>query len=120
MSEIDHADMDEPMERLREMADWLSDVKSDGETLLSRSVALEHSADIRTLIAENEALRVAVDAGQQVNRANHDLIAALRRERHAAVGLLRRTDPFTLTLAVGASELRGDIRAFLDSMEPKP
>lgn len=42
-------------------------------------------------------------------------IKALIAELKEARGLLERTKPFTSSLAVGASELHSDIRAFLAS-----
>lgn len=118
----DHAELKalaEPLARLNEMADWLSDVKSDGETFLSRSVALEHAADLRALIAENEGLRIQVETEKRLSVKNYNAATArateAERKLAEAQGLLGRTDPFTSSLAVGASELRADIRAFLST-----
>lgn len=51
----DHAEL----ARLAEMADWMAagDLGSEGSVLLAASVAAEHSADLKSLLAENAALR---------------------------------------------------------------
>lgn len=47
--------------RVAEMAGWLSD-SEDGETLLARSVALEHAADLRLILSANREMREALEA----------------------------------------------------------
>ncbi len=47
--------------RLADMADWMADGDpgANGSVLLSASVAAEHAADLKALIAENAALRAS-------------------------------------------------------------
>lgn len=79
------------------------------------------------LLSEMAALRERLETARIAREAHNRQIAQAERQRDEAhqryvdanearieaVGLLRRTDPFTSSLAVGAPELRADIRAFL-------
>lgn len=53
-------ELEDACSRVAEMAGWFSD-SDDGETLLARSVALEHASDLRLILAANRKMREALE-----------------------------------------------------------
>lgn len=71
----DHAEL----ARLADMADWMADGDpgANGSVLLSASVASEHAADLRAILAENAALRAeSENARTVVAWANNSLFGS--------------------------------------------
>lgn len=97
------------------MADWMAagDLGAEGSVLLAASVAAEHSADLKSLLAENAALR----ARENELIAGHAVaVMTLERKLAEAVGHLARLADW-IEHEVGAelpyAEGETDARTFL-------
>lgn len=93
----DHAEL----ARLADMADWMAsgDPGTNGSVLLSASVATEHAADLKALLAEVAALRGERDTWRQLaengaaGAVQHiDRATEAERKLAEAVGLLLGVD----------------------------
>jgi hypothetical protein len=83
----DHAEL----ARLADIADWMADGDpgANGSVLLSASVASEHAADLKAILAENAALRAERDDYFGMANRSEDAWHKAERKLAEAVGLLR-------------------------------